>query len=787
MHEYQGPLGGVSRVKPTHRTSTTSSRYYQILVYLCLILEIHNGVAHQASRVRSGSRSLQLERQHRSRHGKPTDATTPPQRGVCHPDTVPRPRHTSAQLYRTGDLTYGRQAVLRDLQHIGRVPFSYFQKALLPPLPSGVDIKHIKSSLARSKKLTRSGRWATFSVDPSVATEKEEDVFKGLRDVFNDIVYVARTFTDRPTTLELVNNPSVAPQSTRPNSSRPDAYLLMVEKKSVSPRLSEDPEKDCWDDIAVSFEFKKAASESAQKDKIIWNLHHVMRTDPCRRATFGITIENRNIRMWFTCRSMTLVSEPFDFVRNVEDTIHLFCCLAFAKDHDLGWDTTMKRVLYKETTDPYKETIQYEITINGTIYQTVETISDFGAEAMRGRGTRVFKAFALLDRAKGKYVAIKDAWRDSDRKREDQILREIMDDIERMGGDIAAAKQHFLTVLNQDDVRIEGIMDDTRQFLRGKDLPDPMSWYNVSPDKEPSSLTHTSSTGNMPLFPVRTAIRRLGFQNVQHKQHFRLVFEEIGEPIFTLQSLGDVSGTLGYTVKGLRYMHMAGWVHRDISSANVLRFEDRGLIMDLEYAKRMDSDQTHEGTADFMACEVEAQAYLFLDQVLASLSDIKTAPPFRANPLHDLESLWWVLMWVLHYHVDSETREPPPKQEATYQLHFPGLNIPEGHSRSRSLQTVLSPDALPESFRFAVLQTDAIRWNLRKAYRVAEEEPFGPNYLDPYLTCSHQFAQLLEPLYRQLKDVDIHLVPLCTLKEQKAKQDAERRNAEMRSTKRRKT
>jgi hypothetical protein len=43
-------------------------------------------------------------------------------------------------------------------------------------------------------------------------------------------------------------------------------------------------------------------------------MQHVMRDDPCRRATFGMTIENSTARVWFCCRSSVIVSEPFDFI-----------------------------------------------------------------------------------------------------------------------------------------------------------------------------------------------------------------------------------------------------------------------------------------------------------------------------------------------------------------------------------------------------------------------------------------------------------------------------------------
>ncbi len=42
-------------------------------------------------------------------------------------------------------------------------------------------------------------------------------------------------------------------------------------------------------------------------------------------------------------------------------------------------------------------------------------------------------------------------------------------------------------------------------------------------------------------------------------------------------------------------MHESGWVHRDISVGNVYYHEERGgLLGDLEYAKVMADEQTHE-------------------------------------------------------------------------------------------------------------------------------------------------------------------------------------------------
>lgn len=42
-------------------------------------------------------------------------------------------------------------------------------------------------------------------------------------------------------------------------------------------------------------------------------------------------------------------------------------------------------------------------------------------------------------------------------------------------------------------------------------------------------------------------------------------------------------------------MHKCGWVHRDISSGNILIVDGIVKIGDLEYAKRLDDDTSHAG------------------------------------------------------------------------------------------------------------------------------------------------------------------------------------------------
>ena len=45
-------------------------------------------------------------------------------------------------------------------------------------------------------------------------------------------------------------------------------------------------------------------------------------------------------------------------------------------------------------------------------------------------------------------------------------------------------------------------------------------------------------------------------------------------------------------ISGLQAIHQAGWVHRDISSGNILMVDGVAKIADFEYAKKM-SDISH--------------------------------------------------------------------------------------------------------------------------------------------------------------------------------------------------
>ncbi|KAI6016905.1 hypothetical protein BKA83DRAFT_4329397 [Pisolithus microcarpus] len=687
--------------------------------------------------------------------------TPPVAKGIQRADTVPRPKQTSMTEYRSGNLRLSRNAVLRDLGEIPSVSLDYFESHALPPLPQGVDVAEIKESLRHAAVWSKGSRWwAVFKRNPKKSRKSEDHAFKPLSRVFDAVVREARqTIGDRETTLMYASRPTKLPTSERSNSTRPDAFLLLREKKSIDDKT--DTSNDSWNDIAVSFEFKKGTGEANRKDdekKVIWSLHHIMRSDPCRRSTLGVTIEDTQMRFWFTCRAITLVSKPFNFFTEPERLIHFFCSLAFANEQQLGWDPTVQRVCVEGKP-------QYNITVctdegKETVYQTTKMISDFSADAMQGRGTRVFQVRLTLQNGQPVHNAqpfvLKDSWRELDRAREDEILVQIFDGLGKKYDTkkVSEARKYFLTVLAAGDVIVDGKKDKTASLLRDADeLPPDFGLHRLPADDLPEWKPTRTGEGLAPNFScVPPSVKK---SKIHHRTHYRLVFKEVCEPIHDLKRLDTVFKILMDVHKALQLLHSIGWVHRDISTGNVLYWGGMGKLADLDYAKHIDSSVTHEvrtGTLEFMACEAEAQKYLFGPVTVKAPGEDRNWCPFKFNPLHDMESLWWTATWTLYYHVDQEGSQPSSEQITQFHELFPRRL--DSASRFHAFPTALDYEVLPASFQRAGYGVALMHAAIVAAYKESEmTEP--PDYKNPLEKLNSVFTERLASAFAVSKNIEI--------------------------------
>jgi hypothetical protein len=145
----------------------------------------------------------------------------------------------------------------------------------------------------------------------------------------------AKTSKGNAPMFNFINNPDRVPHSTRKNTSRPDGYFVRSNATASAPGTTQSKfSQSSWDDICVSAEYKKKDGLAGAEDvslpihvdaisltsnlqnirKVFWSMHHILRSDPCRRFTFGFTIENRTLRIYFACRSTVVVTQSFDFM-----------------------------------------------------------------------------------------------------------------------------------------------------------------------------------------------------------------------------------------------------------------------------------------------------------------------------------------------------------------------------------------------------------------------------------------------------------------------------------------
>lgn len=294
---------------------------------------------------------------------------TPPRPTSAHtmPGSSPFKHHSvHSHDFLNGDLYERRDELMEDFDYaVPEIGVKDFIEHLLPPLP-GVRVDDIVESLQQKGLVVQSGQDRTRRQNQQKWTWKqylefpkgrEDHVFAPLAEIFSDITDCASEKLGRNRrTLLFCMSPHSTPRSERDSSTRPDAYFMLrdVEEATLKEEAIEQQKIDemmkresgerirarkfklprFWYDIALTLELKKAKSDEMRDDvrisslpidilllisrsqnvsKLTFNIHHTMAVDPCRRFTFGITIEKTSMRLWFCSRATPFVSEPFDF------------------------------------------------------------------------------------------------------------------------------------------------------------------------------------------------------------------------------------------------------------------------------------------------------------------------------------------------------------------------------------------------------------------------------------------------------------------------------------------
>jgi hypothetical protein len=180
-----------------------------------------------------------------------------------------------------------------------------------------------------------------------------------------------------------------------------------------------------------------------------------------------------------------------------------------------------------------------------------------------------------------------------------------------------------------------------------------------------------------------------------------------------------------------------------------------------------------------MSIEVAAQEFLFPPEsdtietefIIGEVSNtnVTTEVPFFHNHLHDLESLWWVAVWVVFYNYISEGTPSRDHSSSAIQdalvvagtLFPPALNIITRHNGFQLPTSFLRTcGRLPRNKEVICDGLNSLRRRLVKHYRLIEAG--YPESVDPDLSKDdiyEDFTQVFTTLETDTHDLELDYIP----------------------------
>ncbi|EKM75909.1 hypothetical protein AGABI1DRAFT_131808 [Agaricus bisporus var. burnettii JB137-S8] len=492
---------------------------------------------------------------------------------------------------------------------------------------------------------------------------------------------------------------------------RVDAYLT-EQLDGPSENADSRPKRVDLADIAVPIEFKKHLKDRVQnRHHLITDALEILNDDPCRTWIYGLAIENTVMSIWYFSRSHTVVSTSFDFTKDIKSFIYVFLSLMYATRVEIGYDPTVHRVL-----EDKRIRYVYEVEYNGErrYFKTLETLYTSRVLRITVRKTRVWKAIEVegyddkkfrKEKKGGKVVALKDYWLDEGSKSEKDTLEDIFRSLEQVKHKPTTLKwaksefhQNFFREQLEEEryrkyfmgIECDMVLAATKPRLpSAQPVPDILvpeeNTKPASVNKATGSIQTSDSVFELAYMIYQRGGRTSLKRKYRTKRHHRLIYEQVGRPLLAATYLSTSLRSLTDALIALTLMYIAGYVHRDVSTGNIIFVEESngtimGKLSDMEYAKVFQNDESNSdpktGTLFFMAIEIHSGKSLYVapdneDDIRSESpppsfdlaprnQDLRNSflepaenlhpgkqmrPKFRFS--HDMESWMWVTLYIL--------------------------------------------------------------------------------------------------------------------------------------------
>lgn len=247
--------------------------------------------------------------------------------------------------------------------------------------------------------------------------------------------------------------------------------------------------------------------------------------------------------------SFLSLSNP-GFSQNPQILIQYFYALMYATQEELGYDLSMTRAL-----DENGE-VQYRIKVDDKLYQTIKPLSDFKADVIQGRATRVWEVKEFVDNELvGEPRALKDFWLDAEAKTEKELWDELAEEAGKNEEDKAIFEKHFMKFVHGARVRDSRESDvftvevASTDIVTVRNVAMPLTERTQSRSLHGGS-SHPESVGSTPALSSHY-IKPLPVQKRIHRRsHQRSVFDRVCTVYHDLTDLLMMATVLRDTVKG---------------------------------------------------------------------------------------------------------------------------------------------------------------------------------------------------------------------------------------------
>ncbi|KAK7030250.1 hypothetical protein VNI00_014267 [Paramarasmius palmivorus] len=605
----------------------------------------------------------------------------------------------------------------------------------------------------------------------------EAALFKPLPDIFNRILAIVREKGIK-TRVRFISAPDHTFKSEGNHGHyKSDMAALVEETRSVetpSELAKEEKEKkkrkrgkeetakkahEC--DVVLAAEFKlKAFDGNIDNASISFLVVNSKLTMPPERLKSSWK-QNTNVRLWQVMSPLAKLALTYR-LQDARDIVYLVLALGTASDEALGFDPTVSRVVSATTGD-----IGYRFIVDGEQYEVIEVISIYKAKFLLGRANRIFRVKRVLPSGElGSEVKVmKDVWIPQDAKTELEMRQHIYDNFGKNpveGLDRDAFDKHFVVIEKCEYVKVPSMLDpdvlvndSSKNFLRDHEMPECSRFilkrttieYKKKVVSRPTPSPMTAIRGSY--YTLRAGTRELKKMAREHygnKVHCRILMEDAGKPLLEVDDLQELVLCVIQAITGLMFLYSSGVVHRDISPGNIIFSRKDGELIaklsDLEYAKDMTASNPANkpqdiktGTPFFMAVEIEAGRQLFqpIPRRPFNLVAAETIYPSRYRYLHDLESMFWILVhFIFSTHPSDENLDAEIIDHRLRDLNslfaYPTGGTFDSIPRTEFLKgipsTVLVATLhLPQKLKMVLQEFFVISFNLATEYERVEKNP----------------------------------------------------------------